>query len=148
MKRYLLTIFILLTSAAAFAQDARIPSNRELVARARSYYVDSDSFYMKREALESSLLGQAEFKAWQLQVTNRADLADMIVHVKRVPFSNHFSYTVRDRATDTIVMAGKVDSLAGTVYGLIAKEIVEKMVALRGDPLPHDSTKKENEQSQ
>src|SRR5579859_312448 len=148
MKRYLLTIFILLTSAAAFAQDARIPSNRELVARARSYYVDSDSFYMKREALESSLLGQAEFKAWQLQVTNRADLADMIVHVKRVPFSNHFSYTVRDRATDTIVMAGKVDSLSGTVYGLIAKEIVEKMVALRGDPLPHDSTKKENEQSQ
>jgi len=141
MKRNLVAIFILITALGSFAQSAsRIPDNRELVAHARSYYVDSDSFYMKREALESSLLGQAEFKAWQLQVTNRADLADMIVHVKRVPFSNHFSYTVKDRATDTIVMAGKVDSLAGTVYGLIAKEIVEKMVALRGDPL-HDSRK-------
>ena len=144
MKRFLLAIFIMLTCAGAFAQAAaRIPDNRELVSRARSYYVDSDSFYMKRESLESSLLGQAEFKAWNLQITERADLADMIVHVKRIPFSNHFTYTVKDRATDTVVMAGKVDSLAGTVYGRIAKEMVEKMVALRGDPLPHDSTKKE-----
>ena len=61
----------------------------------------------------------------------------MVVRVKRVPFSNHFSYTVTDRETDTIVMAGKVDSLAGTVYGRVAKEIVEKMVALRGNPIAH-----------
>jgi hypothetical protein len=146
MKRLSLATFIFITAFAAVAQSSsRIPDNRELVSRARSYYVDSDSFYMKREALESSLLGQAEFKAWDLQITERADLADMIVHVKRVPFSNHFSYTVRDRQTDTVVMAGKVDSLAGTVYGLIAKEIVDKMVALRGDPLPHDSKKQDNE---
>ena len=59
----------------------------------------------------------------------------MLVRVKRVPFSNHFSYTVTDRGTETIVMAGKVDSLAGTVYGQIAKEIVEKMVRMRGNPL-------------
>ncbi len=143
MKRSLLATFIFITAFTALAQSSSpIPDNRELVARARSYYVESDSFYMKREALESSLLGQAEFNAWDLQVTERADLADMIVHVKRVPFSNHFSYTVRDRATDTVVMAGKVDSLAGTVYGRIAKEMVEKMVALRGDPLPHESKKK------
>jgi hypothetical protein len=32
-------------------------------------------------------------------------------------------------------MAGKVDSLAGTVYGLIADEIVHKMKEFRGDPL-------------
>ena len=146
MKRLLLATFVLITSVAVFGQQgARIPDNRELVTRARSYYVESDSFYMKREALESSLLGQDEFKAWKLQITERADLADMIVHVKRVPFSNHFSYTVRDRETDTVVMAGKVDSLAGTVYGRIAKEIVDKMVALRGDPLPHEAKKNDKD---
>ena len=85
--------------------------------------METDSFYMKREALESSLLGQAEFKAWDLQVTGKQDLADMVVRVKRVPFSNHFSYTVTDRETDTIVMAGKVDSLAGTVYGRWQKKL-------------------------
>jgi hypothetical protein len=136
MKAYLFFSLVLLISSAGFAQkSSRLPDNKELVTRARSFYVESDTFYMKREALESSLLGQAEFKAWDLQITGKVELADMLVRVKRVPFSNHFSYTVTDRDTDTIVMAGKVDSLRGTVYGRIAKEIVEKMVRLRGNPL-------------
>jgi hypothetical protein len=123
-------------AASAFAQDSRrIPTNKELVSKARSVHVQSDTFYMKREALESSLLGRAEFKAWEMQITGKPQMADLLVRVKRVPFSNHFSYTVTDRVTDTIVMAGKVDSLAGTVYGLIADEIVHKMKVLRGDPL-------------
>ncbi len=137
MKRFFLLTLISFVSSVGFAQQgSRLPDNKELVTKARSYYVETDTFYMKREALESSLLGQKEFKTWDLQVTERKDLADMVVRVKRIPFSNHFSYTVTDRETDTIVMAGKVDSLAGTVYGRIAKEIVEKMVALRGNPLP------------
>jgi len=137
MKRLFFWTLISLISSVGFSQQgSRLPDNRELVTKARSYYVETDTFYMKREALESSLLGQAEFKAWNLQITGRQELAVMVVRVKRVPFSNHFSYTVTDRETDTIVMAGKVDSLAGTVYGRIAKEIVDKMVALRGNPLP------------
>jgi hypothetical protein len=137
MKRLLFLTLISLISSVSFAQQSsRLPDNKELVTKARSYYVETDTFYMKREALESSLLGQAEFKAWNLQVTGKKELADMVVRVKRVPFSNHFSYTVTDSSTETIVMAGKVDSLAGTVYGRVAKEIVDKMVALRGSPLP------------
>ena len=144
MKRLLFITFIALISSVGFAQQSsRLPDNRELVTKARSFYVETDTFYLKREALERSLLGQAEFKAWNLQITGKETLADMIVRVKRVPFSNHFSYTVTDRETDTIVMAGKVDSLRGTVYGRIAKEMVEKMVALRGSPLP---AKKEAQQ--
>jgi len=141
MKRYLFfTLFLALSTAAIAQQNPQLPHNKELVTKARSFYVRSDTFYMKREALESSLLGQKEFKAWDLQITGNENLADMLIRVKRVPFSNHFSYTLTDRATDTIVMAGKVDSLAGTVYGRIAKEIVEKMVALRGDPVAAQKT--------
>ena len=136
MKRLLLFNLFLFVSATSLAQSSSmLPDNRELVSRARSFYVRSDTFFMKREALESSLLGQAEFKAWDLQITGKEQLADMVVRVKRVPFSNHFSYTVTDRGTSTIVMAGKVDSIAGTVYGLIAREIVDKMVRFRGNPL-------------
>jgi hypothetical protein len=146
MKRFFLLTLISFISSVGFAQQgSRLPDNKELVTKARSYYVETDTFYMKREALESSLLGQAEFKAWNLQITGKQELADMVVRVKRVPFSNHFSYTVTDRETDTIVMAGKVDSLAGTVYGRIAKEIVEKMVALRGNPLPAQKEKQQAE---
>jgi hypothetical protein len=132
-KTFILLLFAI--TAAALAPAQSIPSNRDLVSRARSLYVESDSFYMKRENLESSLLGRKEFKAWDLQITNVKNNADMWVRVKRIPFSNHFTYTVLDRETETVVMAGKVDSLAGTVYGLIADEIVHKMKLYRGDPL-------------
>jgi hypothetical protein len=136
MKRFLFLTLISLISSVSFAQQSsRLPDNKELVSNAHSFYVETDTFYMKREALESSLLGQAEFKAWDLQITGKKKLADMVVRVNRIPFSNHFSYTVTDSGTETIVMAGKVDSLAGTVYGRVAKEIVEKMVRLRGNPL-------------
>ena len=137
MKRLLFLTLISLISSVSFAQQSsRLPNNKELVTKARSYYVETDTFYMKREALQSSLLGRDEFKAWDLQITSRKDLADLVIRVDRIPFSNHFTYTVTDRETETVVMAGKVDSLAGTVYGLIADEIVHKMKVLRGDPLP------------
>jgi hypothetical protein len=136
MFRKTFFVIICTITAMGLAQTKpHIPDNKELVARARSLYVESDTFYMKRENLESSLLGRAEFKAWDLQITANPRRADMWVRVRRVPFTNHFTYTVTDRETETIVMAGKVDSLAGTVYGLIADEIVHKMKVYRGDPL-------------
>lgn len=143
MKKAAFFLSLLLTAGLVFAQQDSVPDNRELVARARTVNVESDSFYMKRENLESSLLGRAEFKAWGLRITGRRDLADLLIQVKRIPFSNHFTYTVKDRETDTIVMAGKVDSMAGTVYGLIADEIVHKMKVLRGTPIPGQALPKQ-----
>jgi hypothetical protein len=133
-RKSILFLLLMAATTGVAAQDSTIPDNRELMQKARSIYVASETIYMKRENLESSLLGRAEFKAWNMQVTNRGDLADLCIRVKRIPFSNHFTYTVTDRRTQTVIMAGKVDSLAGTVYGLIADEIVHKMKAFRGDP--------------
>lgn len=143
MKKAAFFLTLFFTAVVGFAQQDAIPDNRDLVARARTVNVESDTFYMKRENLESSLLGRAEFKAWGLRITGRKDMADLLIRVKRIPFSNHFTYTVKDRETDTIVMAGKVDSLAGTVYGLIADEIVHKMKVLRGTPIPGKALPKE-----
>jgi hypothetical protein len=131
---------LVLVKLASAQQEHLLPSNKELVAKARSVYVETDTFYMKREALESSFLGKPEFKAWEMQITGKREFADLVVHVKRIPFSNHFLYTVTHTGTDTIVMAGKVDSLAGTVYGQIAGEICDKMKVFRGDPLPATQT--------
>jgi hypothetical protein len=141
----MLFAFVLAATTSLFSQQEQenVPDNRELVARAKTVNVESDTFYMKRENLESSLLGRAEFKAWNLRITGRRDLADLLIKVKRVPFTNHFTYTVTDRQTDTIVIAGKIDSLAGTVYGLIADEIVHKMKVLRGDPVAPRLTTRE-----
>jgi hypothetical protein len=136
VRKITILFFLMVVAAGAgFGQgNSRLPDNKELAARAKSFFIHSDTFFMKREQLESSLLGRAEFKAWELQITNKKELADLHVRVRRIPFTNHFSYTVTDRATETVIMAGQVDSLAGTVHGLIADEIVHKMKVYRGEP--------------
>lgn len=149
IKKPMLLFCLLITVCTVQAQNNRrvldvpVPDNKELVERARTVYVESQTFYMKRENLISSLLGRKEFKAWDLRITDRKDFSDLVVVVKRVPFTNHFTYAVTDRRSETVVMAGKVDSLAGTVYGLIADEIVHKMKVFRGDPLTATHAEKE-----
>lgn len=132
-----LIFFLLLTlSVTGFAQSGpRIPGTKELITNARSYYIASDTTFMKREQLESALLGHAEFKAWDLQITNRRDLADMIIYVKRLPFTGIFTYTVTDRETQTVVMSGEVHQVEGLIHASVAREIVDKMKKYRGDPL-------------
>src|SRR5258707_3023204 len=131
MKRLFLLTLISLISSVSFAQHgSRLPDNKELVTKAHSFYVDSDTFYMKPEALQSSLLGRAEFKAWDLQITGRRDLADLVIRVHRIPFSNHFTYTVTDRETATIVMAGQGQLLARALYRPIARENVHHVKGL------------------
>ncbi len=135
LRKTVFFVLMVVAAGAALGQaSSRLPDNKELVNRARSFFIHSDTFFMKREQLESSMMGRAEFKAWDLQITNKKELADLLVRVRRIPFTNHFSYTVTDRVTDTVVMAGQVDSLAGTVHGLVADEIVHKMKVYRGDP--------------
>ena len=146
MKRFLLAVFILTTTLAAVAQsDPRVPDNKELVSKAHTLFVQSDTFYMKRERLEGCLLKSPEFKAWNLQLTNSKDSADLLVEVKRIPFTNHFTYTVTDRNTDILVMAGKIDSLEGTVYQLISDSIIHTMKEFRGDPLLPEAKKNEKD---
>src|SRR5262244_3900805 len=89
---FLLAVFALAMMELGRAQkDRRLPANKELVSKAQSVYVQSDTFYMKRENLQSSLLGRAEFKAWDIQITGRPALADLLIRVRRVPFTNHFT---------------------------------------------------------
>ena len=138
-----LIFFLLLTlSITGFAQSrSKIPGNKELITNARSYYIASDTTLMKREQLESALLGHAEFKAWDLQITNRRDLADMIIYVKRLPLTGIFTYVVSDRETQTVVMSGEVHQLEGLIHASVAREIIDKMKQYRGDPLaPQQST--------
>ena len=137
-----LIFFLLLTlSITGFAQSrSKIPGNKELITNARSYYIASDTTFMKREQLESALIGHAEFKAWDLQITNRRDLADMLVYVKRIPLTGIFTYVVSDRETQTVVMSGEVHQLEGLIHASVAREIINKMKQYRGDPLAPQQT--------
>jgi hypothetical protein len=145
-KSFAISFLLAVVMAVALkglAQDQdsrRMPTNKELVSKAQTVNIQSETIYMKAENLQSSLISQADFKAWDMQITSKPEQADLLIRVARIPFRNHFTYNVTDRRTATVVMAGEVDSLGGTVYGLIADEIVHKTKALRGDPLAKTTT--------
>src|SRR5215472_8744995 len=103
---FLMALFALAMVELGRAQERRrLPTNKEIVSSAQSVYVQSDTFYMKRENLESSLLGRAEFKAWDIQITTKPELTALLIRVRRLPFTNPYSYPDNKHATETIVIA-------------------------------------------
>ena len=58
MKRLFFLTLIALISSVSFAQQgSRLPDNKELVTRARSYYVESDSFLYEARSAGKLLAG-------------------------------------------------------------------------------------------
>src|SRR5436309_2823702 len=91
MLRRSIFFLLLAISVTGFGQtSSQPPDNKEILSKAKTFYVESHTFFMKREQLESSLLGHPEFKAWNLQIVNRKDLADLLVRVRRIPLTAIF----------------------------------------------------------
>ena len=77
LRKSALLVFMVVLTGVGFAQEApkfgqrstkiqdvrdangKVPGNKELITKAKSFYVYSDTFFMKREQLQSSLLGRA-----------------------------------------------------------------------------------------
>src|SRR5215472_6536681 len=106
---------------------ATVLSNNELLARGKTIYVISDSFFVKKEQMEKGLINRKELGEWGLHVVDSAQNADLILKVRRAPFQNNFPFTLTDRVSGIVVMGGTVNSLFGTVPGKIAGRIADKL---------------------
>lgn len=121
--------------APAFVQggaagDANAPpalSNNELLARAKKIFVISETFYVKKEQLESGLINRKELAGWGIQVVDSEKAADLVLRVKRAPFQSNFPFTFTDRETKIVVLGGTVSSHFGTVPGRIADRFVDRL---------------------
>jgi len=137
LKKLIFSFFFLAMAAAslAFAQDgastpdnSSMPDNKELIARGHSFFVHSNTLFVRREQLENGLLAKKEFHEMGLQITNDPAAADFILEVHRIPFQNNFDYTVTDRRTTTVVMAGQTQALLGRVFGAVFEKIANQIV--------------------
>ena len=115
-------------------------SPRAALAKARSIFVRSKSLYFKASALEKELLKSEEFLLWDLAITRTPEDADLIIEVRRKAFTTHFIFSVLDTKTDTVVAAGNVDSLGGTVEDKISDSLIKKMRLARS-AAPADNRK-------
>ena len=122
-----------------------------ILATAHSIKIQSLTDLMKDENLEADLLSQPEFKSLELELVEenctpctsaRAQGSpDLVVRVQRAPFTTSFPYSVSDPRTGLIVAAGRVNSLGGTVYHKIARELIKAIQdARRENSKRHPST--------
>jgi hypothetical protein len=106
---------------------ATVLSNNELLARGKTIFVITDSFFVKKEQLERGLINRKELGDWGIHVVQSPENADLVLKVRRAPFQNNFPFTITDRVSGIVVMGGTVNSLFGTVPGKIAARLAEKL---------------------
>ena len=102
-------------------------SNNELLARSRTIYVESDTVFVKRADMEKYLLRQKELEEYRLHVVQTKQDADLILHIKRVPFTNNFPYSITDRVSSIVLMQGEIDALPSKVPSQIASALADKL---------------------
>lgn len=102
-------------------------SNDELLARDKTIFVTTDSYFVKKEQLEQGLVGRKDLGAWGIHVVNSAADADLILKVERLPFRSRFTFTFTDHASGIVVLGGTVNSAFGTVAGKIAGDLADRL---------------------
>src|SRR5258708_18714197 len=121
---YIAAMFVLL----AAAQDTpRAATNGEILAKGKVFFVKSGTYFVKKEELEKGLLKNEDLDRLGVQVTGNENEADFVLHVKRAAFQNNFPYTVTDRSTGRIIMAGEAHSPVGTVPAKNAADTASKL---------------------
>ena len=102
-------------------------SNNELLARSRSIFVVSDSVFVKKADMEKYLLRQKELEEFRLHVVQSQQDADLILHIKRIAFTNNFPYSITDRVSSIVLMQGEIDALPSKVPPQIAAALADKL---------------------
>ena len=119
-----------LFTLSAISQETKGASNRELLSKGKLIYVKSKTYFVKKSELERGLLNNKDLERMGIQVTQNERDADFVLFVKRAAFQNFFPYTLTDRNTGKIVLAGEPSSLGGTVPGKIARDIANKLKSI------------------
>ena len=136
----LLVVSIVLLSLCGYAQEGAVTASHDsvaILAEARSIKIESYTELMQNENLEAELLQQPEFESLGLELVQDScrcsQRADLVIKVQRSPFTTSFPYSVSDPSSGVIVTAGRVNSLGGTVYHKIARDLIKAIQDARAE---------------
>lgn len=104
-------------------------SSSELLARSHTIYVISDTVFVKKEDMEKYLLRQKELEDYRMHVVQNQKDADLILRIKRIPFTNNFPYSITDRVSGIVVMQDEINALPSKVPAKVVAALVEKLQA-------------------
>ncbi len=102
------------------------------LAAARTILVDSESEFCNDGALEDRLLKDKRFTALGYGLTRDVKQSDVVIKVNRTPFTTHFTFTILDTSTSTVLATGRANSLFGSASERIAKRVIDALATARG----------------
>jgi hypothetical protein len=102
-------------------------SPTETLRTTRRFFIRSNTFFVKAVDVEAALSKRKEFQEWNLEVTTDALSADAVIEVDRIQFTTDFPFRVTDREFETVIAAGKVSSLFGSVAGRVSDSIIKQI---------------------
>lgn len=123
----------------AAEEAARIAETnpKELLRRARVFYVCSDTKFFEEVQLQSALRKRAEFDAWQLAIVDGArkqEVADILIEIDRPLFTYTFTYQLINRSNGIDLATGKVTAFDGNdAAPKLAQRIIEDIKIARGE---------------
>jgi hypothetical protein len=102
-------------------------SPTETLRTTRRFFIRSNTFFVKAVDVEASLSKRKEFQEWNLEVTTDALSADAVIEVDRIQFTTDFPFRVTNQEFETVIAAGKVSSLFGSVADRVSDSIIKQI---------------------
>lgn len=98
---------------------------------ARTIFVHARSGFMRETELERSILLRPEFIQSGLQITRERRDADLVLEIRRKPFTSEFTLTVIDQHRKIVLASDHANSLGGHIEPKLAKEFARMLKRYR-----------------
>jgi hypothetical protein len=132
MKRLPVLALVLLILLPAFAQKSAPaktkPSVSALLRNLHSIAVHSKTGFIKDDMVLGALQKHKELEEWNITLTTGE--GDALLEVDHTPMTFIYNYKMTDRATGTVLAAGKLHAFTGPQA---ADDIADKVVARIGE---------------
>ena len=117
------------------ASSTQAEGSGDVLKTFRTYFVKSDTIYMKAGTLQRALEGRADFATWGLQAVNESKNADVIIEVQLPFLTWEWKYRMIQVPAGAVLATGKVKALTEDIAApQLAAQIAERLNEVRGKP--------------
>jgi len=105
---------------------------KQILKNAKTVYVHSKTMFITVEVMDLALTQQKEWPDLGLTIVQDASLADLLIEVSRVKFTNVHTFVLSDKKTSIVLNSGNEIALNGDIASRsLAKDIIEILSAAR-----------------
>ncbi|QOY88058.1 hypothetical protein [Paludibaculum fermentans] len=123
---------LLLLAALPAKPAGHCDSNPETAwCQAKTIFICARSGFMREAELERAIIQKPEFAKTGLVITRTQKDADLVLEVRRKPFTSQFTISVIDRRRQLLLGSDRSNSIGGHIEPKLANDFVRMLRANR-----------------